>query len=270
MKIRAVKKEHLLIKLNGRFWLEKDGKSFLGAGRIELLRRIESSGSMNAAAKEMKMSYKAAWERLNSMNELAQKPLLDKQTGGKGGGGTKLTPYAYEIIETYEKLDALHRRFIERFSEASDSPEHLEKILNRLFLTTSARNQLLCKIVEISYDTIYAKITLELSQNQKIVSTITSKSMQNLGLTVGDSVYAIIKSSDVLVSKEPIEPREGLSIIETRLKSQENNEIKRELLLALDDDKELVSVVQRDEAESFSQNETLYALIDYNKIIIGT
>jgi molybdate transport system regulatory protein len=258
-----------LIKLNGRFWLEKDGHSFLGAGRVELLKRIESTGSMNAAAKEMKMSYKAAWERLNSMNELAQKPLLERQTGGKGGGGTKLTPYAYEMIETYEKLEALHRQFIERFSEASDSPEHLAKILNRLFLTTSARNQLLCKIIEISYDNVYAKITLQLGQTQKLISTITAKSMQSLNLKVGDNVYAIIKSSDVKVSKAPFIQRDDSNFFETEILGVESNESKSELHLRLDDERELIAVVNHETSQGMRVGDKLFCVIEHNSIIIG-
>ncbi|WP_294893646.1 winged helix-turn-helix domain-containing protein, partial [Sulfuricurvum sp. RIFOXYD12_FULL_44_77] len=86
------------MQIDGRFWLTKEGQSFLGAGRIELLERIDKTGSINAAAKEMKMSYKAAWERINGMNLLADQPLIERLTGGKGGGGTKLTPYARELI----------------------------------------------------------------------------------------------------------------------------------------------------------------------------
>ncbi len=74
------------MKIDGRFWLTKNGENFLGPGKIELLHMIEKTGSMNAAAKEMKMSYKAAWERMNSMNALADEPILERQTGGKGGG----------------------------------------------------------------------------------------------------------------------------------------------------------------------------------------
>lgn len=257
------------MQLNGRFWLEKDGQSFLGSGRIELLKRIESTGSMNAAAKEMKMSYKAAWDRLNSMNELAKKPLLERQTGGKGGGGTKLTPYAYEMIETYEKLEALHRQFIERFSEAGDSPEHLEKVLNRHFLTTSARNQLLCKITNISYDTIYAKITLRLSEKQKLVSTITAKSMKSLNLKVGDDVYAIIKSSDVRVSKTPPNNAQETNSLETQLLGIESNESKSELRLRLDDQKELIAVLGHEQSREMQEGEKLFAEINFSAIIIG-
>lgn len=258
-----------MIRLNGRFWLEKDGKSFLGAGRIELLKRIESSGSMNAAAKEMKMSYKAAWDRLNSMNELAQKPLLERQTGGKGGGGTKLTPYAYEMIETYEKLEALHKEFIERFSEAGDSPEHLAKILNRHFLTTSARNQLLCKITEISYDTIYAKLLLRLGEHQKLLSIITTKSLQALNLKVGDGVYAIVKSSDVKVSKTAQNATDGQNILEAELSAMQSNDLKSELTLTVDEHKEFIALIPNEECEGMQVGERLYLQIDPSAIIIG-
>ena len=261
-----------MTKVNGRFWLEKDNKSFLGAGRIELLKRIESTGSMNAAAKEMKMSYKAAWERLNSMNELAQEPLLKRQTGGKGGGGTKLTPYAYEIIESYERLEALHREFIERFSEASDSPEHLAKILNRLFLTTSARNQLLCEIQKISSDNVNAQIELQLSEHHKLFSIITAKSMNSLALSVGERAYAIVKSSDVKVYKERPQNSKDVNIIEARVLNLQSNETQVELTLSLGsvaNERELVSMESLENAKGITLGSLVYAVVEPSNIIIG-
>jgi len=260
------------MQLDGRFWLTKDKKSFLGSGRVELLKRIESTGSMNAAAKEMKMSYKAAWERVNSMDTLADKPLIERKTGGKGGGGTKLTPYAHELIETYEKLSLLHKAFIERFSEASDSPEHLAKILNRLFLTTSARNQILCKITDISYDNIYAKITMQLNEKQKLISTITATSMSNLNLNIGDDVYAIIKSSDVqvYVNKNDFKATSQENIVTTELVAIESNDFQSELRLRVDEKKELIAIIRDEQSQSMQVGEILYAVIDYKNIIIGT
>jgi molybdate transport system regulatory protein len=262
--------ESAIMMLDGRFWLTKDDKNFLGTGRIELLKRIDTTGSMNAAAKEMKMSYKAAWERVNSMNELADKPLIERQTGGKGGGGTKLTAYARELIETYERLNELHRQFIERFSQAADSPEHLAKILNRLFLSTSARNQLLCKITHISYDNIHSKISMKLNDSQQLTSTITTKSMSNLNLNIGDDVYAIIKSSDVKISREKPKESENRNLIEVVVKNLESNETHTELSMQVDKKKEIVALVSHEEAQKIKIGDTIYALIDYNKIIIGT
>jgi len=66
------------MKIDGRFWLTEDGKNFLGNGRVRLLQEIQKSGSINAAAKAMKMSYKAAWERINQMNELAKYPIIKR------------------------------------------------------------------------------------------------------------------------------------------------------------------------------------------------
>ena len=113
------------MQIDGRFWLMKEGKSFLGNGRIELLEEIKRTGSINAAAKAMKMSYKAAWERINSMNELADEPIIIKLTGGKGGGGTVLTPHAHALIKTYKRFNTLHRQFIERLQRQGMTQKNL-------------------------------------------------------------------------------------------------------------------------------------------------
>ncbi|MGZ8548964.1 MAG: winged helix-turn-helix domain-containing protein, partial [Sulfuricurvum sp.] len=151
------------MKIDGRFWLTKENQSFLGAGRIELLERIDQTGSINAAAKEMKMSYKAAWERINGMNLLADQPLIERTTGGRGGGGTKLTLYARELIATFHRFNELHRQFIDRFAEAGNDPQRLARILSRTFLTTSARNQIPSILQTIDTNGLHSTLTLALS-----------------------------------------------------------------------------------------------------------
>ena len=188
------------MKIDGRFWLTKEGQSFLGSGRVELLEWIDKTGSINAAAKEMKMSYKAAWERINGMNALADFPLIDRTTGGRGGGGTKLTPYARELIATYHRLGELHRQFIDRFSEAGNDPQRLARILSRTFLTTSARNQFPATLTKIETSGLHTTLTLTLLGGDTLRSTITAKSVHNMGLEIGCDVYAIIKSSDIKIT----------------------------------------------------------------------
>lgn len=257
------------MKIDGRFWLTKDDRSFLGAGRIELLEKIAQTGSINAAAKEMKMSYKAAWERMNSMNELADHPIINRTIGGKGGGGTKLTEYAYELINTYKKLEELHRQFINRFSEAGDNPEHLAQILNRHFLTTSARNQLLATITEITIDKINAVISMQISGGGVLKSSITAKSTENMHLQTDSEVYAIIKSSDIQIStKKPQEP-DRLNVVEGVIESIASNETDSEISLRINEKYSLVSIISNEDAKNLQQGEKAFALIDYSNIIIG-
>ena len=61
-----------------RFWFEKDNKSYIGVGRAELLTRIANTGSISKAAKEMNMSYKAAWDSVDIMNKLSPSHLCNQ------------------------------------------------------------------------------------------------------------------------------------------------------------------------------------------------
>ncbi|MDH4944977.1 TOBE domain-containing protein [Sulfurimonas sp. C5] len=257
------------MKIDGRFWLTKNDKSFLGSGRIELLEKIAQTGSINAAAKEMKMSYKAAWERINSMNELADEPIILRTIGGKGGGGTKLTDYAYELINTYKKLDELHRQFINRFSEAGDNPEHLAQILNRLFLTTSARNQLLATISQITINKINAVISMEIAGGGTLHSSITAKSAESMNLRVGSEVYGIIKSSDIQITTQKPQDTAKTNVIEGVVESIISNETDSEITLQINEKFSLTSSTSNKELQQLKQGDKAFAVIDYANVIIG-
>jgi molybdate transport system regulatory protein len=103
--------------INLNFWIDKKNKSFLGKGRIKLLKLIDKYGSISKAAKEMKMSYKAAWDAVDIINSLSQKPVVEKQSGGKGGGGTYLTEYGKQLIRDFENLENDVKEFRKKLNE---------------------------------------------------------------------------------------------------------------------------------------------------------
>jgi molybdate transport system regulatory protein len=77
---------------------------FLGPGRVELLEHIQETGSINKAARAMKMSYKKAWEMIHEMNEQCKEPLVISKSGGEDGGGTQVTEKGLLLIREYRKL----------------------------------------------------------------------------------------------------------------------------------------------------------------------
>lgn len=116
------------MKIQSRIWIQKEGKSYLGQGRIELLRHIQSEGSISKAAKKMRMSYKAAWDNLNQIKDLSGMPLIESSNGGVGGGGTSLTLQGRRAIEVFEKLEEVKEEFFALF----DGCEDLEILDQRL------------------------------------------------------------------------------------------------------------------------------------------
>ena len=79
-----------------------DGEKFFGEGPCRLLKGIERTGSLRSAAKEMEMAYTKALRLINRAEEVLGFPLTERTVGGKGGGGSRLTPRAKEFIEKYE------------------------------------------------------------------------------------------------------------------------------------------------------------------------
>lgn len=94
------------LKITGVIRIEGEEERFIGPGRIELLEGIRETGSISKAAKKMNMSYKKAWDMIQSMNRQTLKPIVITQTGGEKGGGTRVSPEVIELIVAFRKLQA--------------------------------------------------------------------------------------------------------------------------------------------------------------------
>jgi molybdate transport system regulatory protein len=88
-----------------RLRITKDTDIAVGPGKVALLEAIVTTGSITAAAKALGMSYRRAWLLIDSMNQMFKLPLVDAATGGKHGGGTRVTPTGLKLIECYRRIE---------------------------------------------------------------------------------------------------------------------------------------------------------------------
>ena len=98
----------------GHIWIEGADGAFLGLGRIMLLERIMSLGSIRRAAGSKRMSYRRAWELVESMNRQAAFPLVIASTGGRNGGGACLTEAGREAIAVFRRMDSEFGKFAQK------------------------------------------------------------------------------------------------------------------------------------------------------------
>lgn len=89
--------------LSLRINLDPEGR--IGPGKIDLLEQIAAFGSISAAARAMNMSYKRAWDLVEEMNLLFGKPLVEAQTGGRHGGGARLTPLGLSVVTRFRAIE---------------------------------------------------------------------------------------------------------------------------------------------------------------------
>lgn len=80
-------------------------EEWMGPGKAELLEHIETTGSISAAGREMGMSYKRAWQLVNTMNAMFRAPLVHSSRGGAKGGGAVLSDLGQEVLAEYRALE---------------------------------------------------------------------------------------------------------------------------------------------------------------------
>lgn len=196
------RKKNERLELTGAVWISIGGETLGGRERMTLLRAVAEQGSITQAAKAVGLSYKGAWDTLDRMNQLAGEPLIERSTGGRGGGRTQLTPYGTRLVERYREIDAVHQRFLKLLDDGSIDLDQNFSLLRILNMKTSARNQFVGTVTSVRSGAVNDEVEITLPAGQRIVAIVTRDSTESLGLRTNMTAIALIKSSSVLVATD--------------------------------------------------------------------
>lgn len=188
--------------ISGSLWLHRQQSEFLGGDRISLLEKVDELGSITKAAKAVGISYKTAWDTVNLINNLAEKPLVDRLAGGKGGGGTSLTAEGKKVITQFKTIQEEHRKFLGNLETRLGDTDRLYQFLRRISMKVSARNTFAGTVTAITRGAVNAEVTLSLKGGIPLTATVTNGAIDNLGLKDGSEAYAIIKASSVIIGTD--------------------------------------------------------------------
>lgn len=186
-------------ELTGSIWFRSSNQNWGSQKRIALLAAIGTEGSITAAAKKAGLSYKAAWDAVDTMNNLAGEPLVLRTTGGSHGGGASLTARAVKLIELYQAMSLEHERFMARLAKAAMPSSDSLELMQHMMIQTSARNNLAGTIKAIKPGSVNDEVILDVGSDLEIVASITKESVQSLGLQPKKKALAFIKASSVIV-----------------------------------------------------------------------
>ncbi len=191
------------LQLDGSLTLSRRGHKYLGGNRIRLLEAIERLGSITQAAKDVELSYKAAWDAVDAMNNLAEQPLLIRAPGGQNGGGSHLTEHGRQIVRLYRLLESGYQRLLGQMQAQIHDFDRLDELLRSITVKTSARNQYRGTVKSVHKGAVNADVVLEIGEGLTIFANITNDAVEDLGLKRGREATALIKSSLVLLSPDP-------------------------------------------------------------------
>ena len=191
-------------QLTGKLLIDTAMGSFLGDKRIRLLEAIDKTGSISQAAKAVPLSYKAAWDAVDDMNNVAPEPLVMRSAGGKHGGGTTLTAFARRLIAFYRALEKESQLALEKLTSNLQQNgvcdvDDFRQVLRRMSMKTSARNQFAGPVVAIKEGVVDTEVTVELAPQLVLTAIVTRESAETMNLALGRDVLAFVKASSILL-----------------------------------------------------------------------
>ena len=189
----------------------------LGPGKAELLAAVAATGSITGAAKQLNVSYMHAWSLIQTMNRCFHAPLVLSSRGGQRGGGAGLTSEGKEVLSLYrtmaaEALQAAQttwERLRPRLRGAGYSAAGGEIALASStaeeddgdLMEQSIRNELPGTVKEIISDQVLSEVLVETAIGE-MAAVITTRSVREMGLKVGDKVAALVKATNVSVRRQ--------------------------------------------------------------------
>jgi len=236
--------------------------------RIALLAQIALLGSITQAAKAAGMSYKTAWDAVDELNNLAERPLVERSVGGKGGGGARLTPAGERLLALYQRLEALRERMLESVEQEEDL-----ELIGRLMMRTSARNQLHGRVCGIEAQGLNDLISVELPGGAHIRARVTRESTEKLELQEGRPVIALMKAGWLYVDLPKIECPSGLNALEGRIEEiRESGDGPCEVRIQLPSGQTLCALVDQERIDilRLAPGDTVRTQFSPAQVILGT
>ena len=164
--------------------------------RIDILRRIGDAGSISEAARAAGVSYKAAWQAIDTLTNLAGSALVASAVGGAGGGGASLTPAGRQLLLAADEMARAREQVLARLAGRKGGPAQAAGIA-ALGLRTSMRNHLPCTVRSLKTTGGMVRVELTLGHEDRLAARITRESAQLLALTPGLPVLALCKATAV-------------------------------------------------------------------------
>lgn len=175
--------------------------------RIEILRGIGRTGSISQAARDAGVSYKAAWQAVATLTNLAGVPLVASAVGGAGGGGASLTAHGLQLLELAQALETARRAVQTRAEAAGVSGAGAGTAVARLSIRTSMRNQLPAIVEAVESTGRLVRVRLALGGSQRVAARITQESAELLGLQEGMEAIVLCKATAVRVERDSVARR---------------------------------------------------------------
>ncbi|KJV47371.1 transcriptional regulator [Pantoea sp. BL1] len=188
-------------------------KLFADPRRIELLKRVQETGSISQGAKLAGISYKSAWDAINDMNQMADQTLVDRATGGKGGGGAQLTRYGERLIQLFQLMEQIQQKAFDALQNDSLPLDSLLAAIARFSLQTSARNQLFGTVMARDHQQVQQHLDVLLADGvTRLQVAITERSAERLQLDSGKEVLVLIKAPWIQVSRDALNSDNQLQV----------------------------------------------------------
>lgn len=265
--------------LTGRLTLQTPLGAVLSESRIRLLEAIDRCGSLNRAAREVPLSYKAAWEALDTMNRLAPEPLVERLTGGRGGGGTRLTGYARQLVRLHRAMESSQQDILDRIGPVPDDVDAptLRGLIRRLGMRSSARNQFATRVTALSERGGLVDVRLQLGDAEAaasgptLLATITPESAELLGLAPGREVWALVKAPAVrLVVRPARRPPPGRNQLAGRVVQLRPGATRTAVTLDLGGGEALHAAVPAQAAAALQPGDPAWAVFDGDQVVLLT
>jgi len=260
------------IDIGGSLWFGAGGRGYLGHGRIELLRQIRVSGSINKAAHALGMSFKGAWQAVEQMNNLADRPLVVRSRGGKDGGGTQLTGHGEALIAAFQAAEIEHERLLRSLSGRVANFGLLQRWVKRISMKTSARNQFWGTIASVRKGSVNGEVIVAVPGAGNVVASITNESVETLGLRPGGEACAVIKASSVILAlADPLPRTSARNLFRGRVLRCVEGAVNGEVTLELGEGKTITAVVTNESLQTLGLREGVEAcaLVKASSVLVA-